>query len=187
MIRIQNNKYIRMDLRNAAKAANHPLVTPLIRVGLTVEHCGNVLKELLGLHLSLEQGFGKFLAPTEYSARKRSVLLANDLLRLGRLAELNSLPSTLFWSGRCLASPSEYVGMRYVIDGYPGDGDGQAFSRFAATQASLDPSAAAAIGLFADIEDLFDRHLETHGLEENCRGTSMRQRFCRPGSEEPTP
>jgi len=112
---------LRPRLREATKAAHHridhhPLMAPLVRGTLTAKLYGDALLGLYSFHAPSERAFAAFLPDPECLPPRRSEWLAADLARLGHI-ELVASDIGPIWSGQVPSSPSDYIGMRYVIEG----------------------------------------------------------------------
>lgn len=112
---------LRPRLRDATKAAHHridhhPFMAPLVRGDLTARLYGDALLALYSFHAPSERAFAAFLNDPDAVPPPRSTWLAADLDRLGR-TEITQSAIGSVWSGQPPASPSEYIGMRYVIEG----------------------------------------------------------------------
>ncbi|CCG40457.1 biliverdin-producing heme oxygenase [Magnetospirillum molischianum] len=112
---------LRPKLREATKAAHHridhhPLMAPLVRGELTASLYGDALLALYCFHAPSERAFAAFLSDLDSVPPCRSEWLAADLESLGR-TEIAASDIGPFWSGQPPSSPSEYIGMRYVIEG----------------------------------------------------------------------
>jgi len=112
---------LRPRLREATKAAHHridhhPLMAPLVRGELTASLYGDALLALYSFHAPSERAFTAFLNDPDSRPPRRSEWLAADLDRLGR-TEIPRSAIGPIWSGQAPASPSDYIGMRYVIEG----------------------------------------------------------------------
>jgi len=112
---------LRQRLREATKSAHHridhhPLMAPLARGDLTAQRYGDALLTLYCLHAPSERAFAAFLSDPQTLPPLRSAWLAADLDRLGR-REIATASVGPVWSGLPPTSASEYIGMRYVIEG----------------------------------------------------------------------
>jgi len=110
---------LRQQLREATKAAHHridhhPLMSPLVRDELSILQYGDALLGLYAFHAPSEAVFAA--ARPEVAPPRRSAWLAEDLRRLDRGGDLAAVDLPR-WNGVAPASPAEYVGMRYVIEG----------------------------------------------------------------------
>ncbi|HIJ63040.1 MAG TPA: biliverdin-producing heme oxygenase [Rhodospirillaceae bacterium] len=107
-------------LRLATKALHHlldhhPVVAPLVRDDLTLEHYGDALAALHGIYAPLEAGIDDFLKTTpglfDYHPRRKLPALQDDLARLGRRPGSRQLdysaPTTI----------PELVSVLYTVEG----------------------------------------------------------------------
>jgi heme oxygenase len=166
---------------------HHPLVAPLVVGGLTRAGYGNALLALHALHAPLERTLTAFRPDTPPPIR--SVWLEEDLAALGRRAEADapSLPrwngaapaSPAAYVGMRYVIEGSALGGRVIrrqfdqilpadchvatrfFDGFPDDSPWQNFWRVAEALEPLSAEEAAdsARQLFAEIDELWNRHL----------------------------
>jgi heme oxygenase len=113
---------LRQLLRTATREAHHridhhPLMAPMRLAVLSRRHYGDILLALYALHVPIERVFARYRGDHGEQPTSHSALIASDLGHLGRKAELDLPAEIPQWSERFPSSPSDYVGMRYVIEG----------------------------------------------------------------------
>jgi heme oxygenase len=107
-------------LRTATRSSHHgidhhPLLTPLVRPELSLEHYGRVLRSFLWLYTPLQADFARSieLAGGGFELADRIGWLNTDLASLGLAKDL---PADA-WQPPVISSTAELVGALYVIEG----------------------------------------------------------------------
>jgi heme oxygenase len=107
-------------LRNATRSSHHgidhhPLLTPLVRPELSLEHYGRVLRSFLWLYTPLQDDFALRIeqAGGGFELADRIGWLNTDLASLGLARDL---PADA-WQPPVISSTAELVGALYVIEG----------------------------------------------------------------------
>jgi heme oxygenase len=111
---------LRNELRSAtrqlhARLDRHPVLSPLMRPGLTRDQYGLVLNALYAINLPVEKGLAGFAKanalPLDFLPYERMSQLVADLRQEGW-----KIPAPL-WSGPRLDSMGDFVGTMYVLVG----------------------------------------------------------------------
>ncbi|WP_161539560.1 biliverdin-producing heme oxygenase [Paramagnetospirillum kuznetsovii] len=77
-------EFLRAATRPAhARIDHHPLMARLVRGRLNAENYGTALSALYALHAPIEKSFGTYLSAPDFAPPRRSVDLALDLAELG--------------------------------------------------------------------------------------------------------
>ncbi len=94
---------------------HHPLLTPLVRPDLNLEHYGRVLRSFLWLYTPLQEDFARSIerAGGGFELADRVTWLKADI---GRLGLARDLPADS-WQAPAICSNEELVGALYVVEG----------------------------------------------------------------------
>jgi heme oxygenase len=131
---------LRQALHQATRQAHHridhhPLMAPLVQGSLSAADYARALVALAALHHPIETVFRRFHPALHDSLARRSRDLAADLDCLAT----PPAPAALWWDGRPPSCLSDYVGMRYVIEGSSLGGAGDRRATAAAPAPRLPP------------------------------------------------
>ena len=109
-------KFLRTATRSAHHAIDHhPLLAPLVRPELSLEHYGRVLRSFLWLYTPLQDAFALSIAQAGggFELADRVSWLQADLTRLGLNRDLPPEP----WLVPAMDSTEKLVGALYVVEG----------------------------------------------------------------------